>query len=72
MIRRVWLLLLNTPPATATAAHPLGLVVCRVCADAAANRLRDSIQLVGDEDPDVVIPRHCANDSFACVMCKDA
>lgn len=45
------LLLLNTPPRPATALRQLWtLSAFRVCADAAANRLRDSIQLaMGDE-----------------------
>lgn len=48
---RTALLLLNTPPRPASALRTLwALSSYRVCADAAANRLRDSIQLaMGDE-----------------------
>jgi thiamine pyrophosphokinase len=49
---RTALLLLNTPPRPASALRQLwALSSYRVCADAAANRLRDSIQLVmGDTE----------------------
>jgi len=48
---RLGLLLLNTPPRPAAALRQLwSLSSYRVCADAAANRLRDSIQIaLGDE-----------------------
>ena len=49
---RTALLLLNTPPRPASALRTLwALSSYRVCADAAANRLRDSIQLaMGDDE----------------------